>query len=112
MSLDTTGSGPGGSGFSTGGGLGDAFYPLYERLFSEDSDFVRDVERKLGEARMPVTVEMYISRALAIGVMSGVVLWMLGILIGYSLVSIGVFSSTEPLLGMPVPNEEIGRAHV
>ncbi|HMB50716.1 MAG TPA: type II secretion system F family protein, partial [Natronoarchaeum rubrum] len=107
MSLDTTGSGPGGSGFSTGGGLGDAFYPLYERLFSEDSDFVRDVERKLGEARMPVTVEMYISRALAIGVMSGVVLWMLGILIGYSLVSIGVFSSTEPLLGMPVPNEAV-----
>ncbi len=107
MSLDTTGNGPGGSGFSTGGGLGDAFYPLYERLFSEDSDFVRDVERKLGEARMPVTVEMYISRALAIGVMSGVVLWMLGILIGYSLVSIGVFSSTEPLLGMPVPNEAV-----
>jgi len=107
MSLDTAGKGPGGSGFSTGSGLGDAFYPLYDRLFSEDSDFVRDVERKLGEARMPVTVEMYISRALAIGVMSGVVLWVLGILIGYSLVSIGVFSSTEPLLGMPVPNEAV-----
>jgi len=107
MSLDTVGNGPGGSGFSTGDGLGDAFYPLYERLFAEDSDFVKDVERKLAEARMPVTVEMYISRALAIGVISGIVLWALGILVGYSLVSIGVFSSTEPLLGMPVPNEAV-----
>ncbi|SNZ13367.1 flagellar protein FlaJ [Natronoarchaeum philippinense] len=107
MSLDTAGNGPGGSGFSTGDGLGDAFYPLYDRLFSEDSEFVKDVERKLAESRMPVTVEMYLSRALAIGVISGGVLWALGMLIGYALASIGIFSSTEPLLGMPVPNQAV-----
>jgi flagellar protein FlaJ len=106
MSLDTAGSGSG-SGFGSGGGLGDAFYPLYERLFGESSDFVADIDRKLAEARMPVTVEMYLSRALAIGVIGGLVLWILGMLIGYSLVAVGVFSSSEPLLGMPVPNETV-----
>ena len=104
MSLDRTG-GPGG-GVGSGDGLGDAFYPLYERLFADDSDFVADVEQKLAEARMPSTVEMYISRALAIGVISGVILWALGTLLGYSLVAMGLFGQ-DPLLGIPIGNEAL-----
>ncbi len=104
MSLDTTG-GPGG-GVGSGDGLGDAFYPLYERLFADDSDFVADVEQKLAEARMPSTVEMYISRALAIGVISGVILWALGTLLGYSLVAMGLFGQ-DPLLGIPISNDAL-----
>ena len=104
MSLDRTG-GPGG-GVGSGDGLGDAFYPLYERLFADDSDFVADVEQKLAEARMPSTVEMYISRALAIGVISGVILWALGTLLGYSLVAMGLFGQ-DPLLGIPIGSEAL-----
>ncbi len=39
--------------------LGDRFYPLYERLFGDDSEFVADVETKLAQARMTDTVELY-----------------------------------------------------
>ncbi len=38
-------------------GEGDIFadveYPVYRRLFSEDSDFVGEMEQKLAQARMP-----------------------------------------------------------
>ncbi|MFT4932679.1 MAG: flagellar protein FlaJ, partial [Natronomonas sp.] len=70
--------------------LGDALYPLYDRLFSEDSDFVADVEKKLAQARMTETVEMYLSRSLGIGVISGLVLWILGTLLGYFLFATGI----------------------
>jgi flagellar protein FlaJ len=81
--------------------LADAFYPLSRRLFDDDSDFVGDVERKLAEARMSQTVELYLSKALAIGVLAGVVMWLAGTLLGWVLVS---FFITEPpiLLGIPV----------
>jgi flagellar protein FlaJ len=63
--------------------LGGMFYPLYRLLFDEDGDFVGSVEDKLAEARMADNVEMYISRSLAVGTVAGVVLWLLGMLLGY-----------------------------
>ncbi|WP_267643106.1 type II secretion system F family protein [Haloarchaeobius amylolyticus] len=103
MSLQTRGD-TGGSGFSTSSdSLGDMFYPLYERLFSEDSDFVADVESKLAQARMADTVEMYLSRSLAIGVLTGGMLWLLGTLIGYFIFATGLIQ-TESLLGATIPN--------
>jgi len=80
MSLET-GTG-GGSVRSGGDQLGAAFYPLYERLFDDDSDFVADVEGKLAEARMADTVEMYVARSLGIGVVAGGLLWAVGLLVG------------------------------
>ncbi|MFB6201994.1 MAG: type II secretion system F family protein [Halorhabdus sp.] len=67
------------------GGLADRFYPLYQRLFDDDSEFVLNVESKLGEARMSDNVEMFLSRALAVGVIAGAALWLLGTLLGYLL---------------------------
>jgi flagellar protein FlaJ len=63
--------------------LGGVFYPLYRLLFDEQGDFVGSVEDKLAEARIADNVEMYISRALAVGTIAGVVLWLLGMLLGY-----------------------------
>ncbi|WP_049900417.1 type II secretion system F family protein [Halococcus agarilyticus] len=70
--------------------LGDRFYPLYRRLFNEDGDFVDDMERKIAEARMGDTVEMYLSRALAIGVITGALLWFVATLAGYAVVELFV----------------------
>ncbi|MFT4883281.1 MAG: flagellar protein FlaJ [Natronomonas sp.] len=96
MSLGTAGS--------TGGTnpLADLFYPLYVRLFDEESDFVGNVETKLAEARIPQTVEIYLSRALAIGVITGIGLWLVGTLLGWAIVT---FIITEPptFLGLPMP---------
>ena len=90
MSLDTRGGQQvGGAGESA---LGDAFYPLFEWLFNEDGDFVSGIETKLAEARMADNVEMFISRALAIGSIAGLALWLLGMFIGYLFVQ---------LLGVP-----------
>ena len=80
MSLET---GRGGGSVRSGGDqLGATFYPLYERLFADDSDFVADVEGKLAEARMSDTVEMYVARSLGIGVVAGGLLWAVGLLVG------------------------------
>jgi flagellar protein FlaJ len=94
-------SGGGGGGFDTGeDALGDLFYPLYRRLFNEDSDFVADVDEKLSEARMSDTVEMYISRSLGIGVISGAMLALVGWALGYGLFATGII---DPSLGLTLP---------
>jgi len=99
VSLDTADSSPEmGSGTDS---LADAFYPLYEFLFDDDGDFVGSVESKLAEARHPMTVELYLSRALAIGVLVGLLLWLLGTAVSWVLIETFL---TEPptLLGLPV----------
>jgi flagellar protein FlaJ len=85
--------------------LADAFYPLFDYLFDEDGDFVDDVETKLAEARMSDTVELYLSRGLAVGVLAGVVLWLLGLVVGYGLFMTGLVE-VGVLVGLPVPNEQ------
>lgn len=81
----------GGAGYEGGSStLGDRFYPLYRWLFDEDGDFVDDMERKIAEARMGDTVEMYLSRALAIGVIAGALLWFVATLAGYAVVELFV----------------------
>jgi flagellar protein FlaJ len=86
--------------------LADAFYPLFASLFDEDGDFVADVDTKLAEARMADTVELYLSRGLAIGVLAGVTLWLVGTLVGYVLFMTGVIE-VGILIGVPVPNETV-----
>lgn len=92
-------SAPAKSGIDT---LADVFYPLYQRLFDENSDFVGDLERKLAEARTPWTVEFYLSISLALGVFAGLALWVVGTVLGWALVT---FVVTDPpiLLGLPLP---------
>ncbi|KAB1196614.1 MULTISPECIES: type II secretion system F family protein [Haloferax] len=85
--------------------LGDAFYPLFQILFDEDGEFVSDVGEKLEQARMPNTVELYLSRALAVGVLVGLSLWILGMAIGYGIFALGLVSSEAISLGIPVSNE-------
>ncbi len=99
MSLDTVDENSTGFGGSADS-IGDTFYPLYERLFSEQSEFVKDIDRKLSQARMSDTVEMYLSRSLGIGVISGLFLWILGTLVGYTLFATGIIQIDE-LIGLP-----------
>ncbi|MFC7226274.1 type II secretion system F family protein [Salinirubellus salinus] len=91
-----------GSGVGSVDSLSDTFYPLYRRLFDDDSDFVANLETKLAEARMPQTVEIYLSRSLAVGVLVGGALWLVGLLLGWLLVQI-LFADGAPLfLNLPV----------
>ena len=82
--------------------LADLFYPLYRRLFDEESDFVGNLERKLGEARIPQTVEIYLSTSLAVGVLVGLGLWLTGTLLGWMLVTF-VIAEPPTFLGLPMP---------
>ncbi|WP_115862325.1 type II secretion system F family protein [Halorussus litoreus] len=84
--------------------LADAFYPLFAYLFDADGDFVADIETKLAEARMPNTAELYLSRALAVGVLAGGLLWLVGTVVGYVLFVTGVIE-VGILIGVPVPND-------
>jgi flagellar protein FlaJ len=102
VSLDT-GEGVGGGV----DGLSDLFYPVFRWLFDEDGDFVDDVETKLAEARMPTTVELYLSRALAVGVLLGLLLWVLGTLAGYSLFAFGIVSPELFSTGARITNETL-----
>jgi flagellar protein FlaJ len=103
MSLET-----GSSGFASGSSLGDVFYPLFQRLFDADGDFVASVENKLAQARMTDQVELYISRALGLGVLSGALLWILGTLIGWGLFALGIATPETFSVGIPVPSEQAG----
>ncbi|MGB9958137.1 type II secretion system F family protein [Haloferax prahovense] len=85
--------------------LGDAFYPLFQLLFDEDGEFVADIEEKLQQARMPDTVELYLSRALAVGVLVGLALWLVGMLVGYGVFALGLVSADSVSLGIPVGSE-------
>jgi len=86
--------------------LADAFYPIYQWVFSEGSDFVADVEVKLAEARMDDPVELFVSRAIGVGVLVGVLLWAIGLVLGYVLFYTGLVG-TETLIGVPVPNDTL-----
>jgi flagellar protein FlaJ len=96
MSLGTAGSS---SSTST---LADLFYPLYNRLFDDDSDFVANVETKLAEARIPQTVEIYLSKSLAIGAIAGIGLWLLGTFLGWAIVTF-LISGPPTFFGLPMP---------
>ena len=80
--------------------LGGRFYPLYNWLFDDDSDFVKGVETKLSQARMADNVEMFLSRALAVGLIAGLGLWILGMLTGWLFVELFV---GDQLIGVRVP---------
>ncbi|MFP9190368.1 type II secretion system F family protein [Natronosalvus vescus] len=104
MSLQRS-DGPGGVAASSDV-LGETFYPLYSRLFGDDSQFVSDVELKLAQARMTDTVEMYLSRSLGVGFLSGLVLWLMGLMLGYGLFATGVVQ-VDTIIGMPVRNPTV-----
>jgi flagellar protein FlaJ len=76
------------------------FYPIYERLFDEDSEFVDGVEKKLAQARMPNNVEMYLSRAIAVGIVVGFGLWILGMIAGWA---VATFFFGDTIIGVPLP---------
>jgi len=80
--------------------LGGAFYPFYQWVFGEDSEFVKNVERKLAQARMADNVEMFLSRALAVGLIAGIGLWILGMITGWLFVQTFVDGA---LLGIQIP---------
>ena len=86
--------------------LGDTFYPLYNHLFDDEGDFVAGIEDKLGEARMADNVEMFLSRALAVGVIAGLALWLLGVFAGWLFVQAFVQPGAT-LIGIPIP-ENVG----
>jgi flagellar protein FlaJ len=109
MSLDTRSR-----EISGGSTIGDTFYPLYEYLFAEESDFVSGVETKLAQARMPQNVELFLSRALAVGALAGLALWLVGTLVGWfifeiflggdvSLLGINVNRVPDILLALKIP---------
>ena len=85
--------------------IADLFYPVFDWAFAEKSDFVSDMDRKLAEARMDETVELYLSRAIGYGVLTGLLFWILGMLVGYLLFGTGLIATDTPLIGLPVPNQ-------
>jgi flagellar protein FlaJ len=87
MSLDTVDQ-PDGGIESVANSIADLFQPLYQRIFDEEQPFVQNVESKLQESRMSDNVEVYLSRSLGVGVLSGVLLALIGATIGYILFSV------------------------
>ncbi len=77
--------------------LGGRFYPLYRRLFNDDSNFVRSVETKLAQARMADNVELFIARALAVGLLAGLGLMILGWIVGWLFLQIVGWTGIAPV---------------
>jgi flagellar protein FlaJ len=86
--------------------LSDLGYPVYRRVFDDDDEFVADLDRKLAEARMAMPVEMYLSRALTLGLLAGILLWAVGTAIGYTLFVLGIVE-VGTLLGIPLYDPQL-----
>jgi flagellar protein FlaJ len=71
--------------------LSDLGYPIYRRLF-DGRGFVGSLDRKLAEARIAMPVELYVSRAITVGLL----MWVVGAALGYGLVVTGVLRITTP----------------
>ena len=80
-----------------GDSLGGRFYPLYRIIFDEESDFVDSVRNKLAQARMADNVEFFLSRALAVGLIAGLGLWILGMLLGWLFLQLIGWNGIVPL---------------
>lgn len=86
--------------------LADFFFPLYERLINSEGDFVGTVEQKLSEACRDVPVELYLSRAIGYGAITGTLLWAsttFTLWVVFTL--LGVDLGT--IIGLPVQNEAL-----
>src|SRR6056297_3054785 len=108
MSLDTKGQPQ--TELASSGALGDAFYPAFQWLFDEEGEFVDSVEDKLAQARMADNVEMFLARALAVGIIAGVALWIVGSLLGFLAVNI-IFAGNEAptFIGISIENARLLR---
>lgn len=78
------------------------FLPLYYRVFGKQSDFVQQTHEKLAQARRQSTTELFVARSLGYGVLTGVLLWILGTIGVYTAVSVSGYSP-EPLIGLQLP---------
>ena len=87
--------------------FGELFYPVFRVVFDPDGDFVADLETKLAEARMTDPVEMYLSRSLGLGLLAGIVLWIVGSVVGYGAFALGIVDPTMLSLGIPSPSPEV-----
>jgi flagellar protein FlaJ len=83
MSIETADDGQ----LQSGGTLADMFYPAFQWALDPEGEFVNNVEEKLAQARMADNVELYLSRSIGIGALSGLALWLLGTLVGYLVVT-------------------------
>jgi flagellar protein FlaJ len=79
---------------------------VYARLFDETDSFVVDLRAKLAEARINRTVEVYLSRALALGTICGFVCWLLGVTLSITLIETGIVE-VGALTGIAVPNKTV-----
>ncbi|MFB6229054.1 MAG: type II secretion system F family protein [Halobacteriales archaeon] len=93
MSLSRSGRGA--------GRLSDLGYPVYRRLFDADDGFVDSLDRTLAAARMPIPVELYLSRAITIGLLAGCCMWIAGTALGYGLFALETVEVGTPV-GFPV----------
>jgi flagellar protein FlaJ len=78
--------------------LVDLGYPFYLRLFDSDGDFVTNQRRTLAKARISDPVDLYLSRAITIGLFTGLLLWITGTLLGWALFAFGIVPET--ILGL------------
>ena len=74
-------------------------YPIYTRLFDEDDDLVKRIDRKLDEALRDTTVEMYLSRAVVTGIIAAVGLAVVGWLSAWAVAGF-VLTETPVLFGL------------
>ena len=81
--------------------LADRFYWLYTRVFDDDGDFVQSIDRKLSESRMADNVELFLSRAIGVGMLVGLLLWLVGTGFGYLFLQL---VGDGPVVGVQVPD--------
>ena len=86
--------------------LGLLFLGVYERLLAPREEFVRGVEKSLQQSMNPKSVEVYLSKSLALGLITGISLWLFMMFSTYVLYVMGIIPD-QTIIGLPVPNEQL-----
>ncbi|PSQ37400.1 flagella assembly protein j [Halobacteriales archaeon QS_9_70_65] len=89
------------------GTMAGLLYPVYRRLFDEDDDFVERVDRKLDEALRDRTVELFLSRAVAIGLLAAVALAVTGWATAWAVASFA-FTGPPVIFGLALSEPWLG----
>ncbi|PSQ16621.1 flagella assembly protein j [Halobacteriales archaeon QS_8_69_73] len=89
------------------GTMAGLLYPVYRRLFDEDDDFVERVDRKLDEALRDRTVELFLSRAVAIGLLAAVALAVTGWATAWAVASLA-FTEPPVIFGLALSEPWLG----
>lgn len=88
-------------------GISNLFYPIYNRIYDSESDRVSSVDKKLSQARVDQTPEMFLSRSIGYGILLSLIVGSISTIL--TLLYVSIFGTPSvTLVGAPLGDGAFG----